>query len=305
MNQILSTGDNNEKSNINNVIKVFCVILVIFAIFLISIGVYSFIKNKKLEKAINSNLPTITIETKNGTANLKVTHTKSMDKIVYSWNEGEKTVIKADRNTQIEKSIIVPSEDCTLNISVFDIDGIETKYQRVFKYDPNADIAAPEIKISAVPGKIKIDVEDNKEMSYITYKWNDEEPIKVEASGEELNKMSEEIEVRKGNNKLKIVAVDKSGNTKEEEQEIIGASKPKINVSRSGSVLTIKITDDDEVKKVVYNLNGTVETKENTGENKQEFEFNVELKQGENLIAIQAYNKSGLTALYTGKATIK
>ena len=111
----------------------------------------------------------------------------------------------------------------------------------------------------------------------------------------------QEIEVKKGRNTLTIVAVDKNGNSKKEEKDILGASKPKISVGKSGGELVIKVTDDDEVTKVEYNLNGTDYTKENTNENKKEFEIRQALQQGENKITIKAYNKSGLVQEFSGK----
>ena len=306
MNQILSTQDKEEvkESNVKNIVKVFCIIIAVFAILLIALGVFSFIKNKKWQNTVNSNLPQVTIETKNGEADVKVTHTKSLKKFIYYWNKGEKTVVNLDNKTEMEKVLVVPTEDCTLNITIVDVDGIQSKFKREFKYDPNADIAAPEIKVSAAAGKIVIDVTDNDKLDYITYRWNDDEPTKVQAEGEDLSKISQSVDVIKGTNKLKVYAIDKSGNTKEFEEDVIGASKPKVDVKRSGAELIIKVTDEEEVTKVVYNLNGTTKTVENTTENKKEFEFRVTLKEGANVIALQAYNKAGLHSTFAGKSTL-
>lgn len=303
MNQILSTGDKQEKSNINKIIKVFCIIIIIFSIFFIIQGTYALIKNKDNQIAENRDVPTVTIDSNNGKATIKVTHNKSINKVMYSWGDGEIATVDAKNASELEETVVMPNENCTLNITVIDSDNKETKYKQYFEYDPNVDIALPEINISAVPGKIIIEAKDNVEMAYIEYRWNDEEVTKVEPSGEDKTKITKEIDVKKGNNILKVVAVDKSGNKKEDEKEILGASKPKISVGKSGADLVIKVTDDDEVTKVEYNLNGTTYTKENTGDNKKEFEFKHELKQGENIIAIKAYNKSGLVQEFVGKCT--
>lgn len=303
MNQILSTGDKQEKSNTNKIIKVFCIIIIVFSIFFIIQGAYALIKGKSETVEKNADVPNVEIESNNGKATIKITHNKGINKVIYSWNDGEETTLDVENKSEFEEILVIPNGDCTLNITVIDSNNIEKRYERHFEYDPNVDTILPEINISAVPGKITIEATDNKEMSYMVYKWNDGEEIKVEVSGEDTKKIKEEIDAKKGKNTLNVVAVDKNGNKKEEKKEIFGASKPKISIGKLGADLVIKVTDDDEVTKVEYNLNGTVYTKENTGDNKKEFEFKQEMKQGENIIAIRAYNKSGLVQEYVGKCT--
>lgn len=304
MNQILSTGDKQEKSNINNIIRIFCVIIIVFSIFFIVQGTYALVKSKN-EKIISSaDRPNVSIDSKGGSAVINVKNNKSISKVLYSWDNGESMEIDAQNKTELAETVVVPNGDCTLNISVIDSNGLVSKYEQKFEYDPSVDLASPEINISAVPGKITIEAKDNVEMGYITYKWNDEQEVKVEVSGEDRTKIVQEIEVKKGSNTLKVVATDKAGNTKQDERDILGASKPKIVVGKSGSDLVIKVTDEEQVTKVEYTLNGTQYTQENTGDNKKEFVFKVGMKQGENVIVIKAYNKSGLVQEFAGKANL-
>lgn len=304
MNQILSTGDKQEKSNINNIIRIFCVIIIVFSIFFIVQGTYALVKSKN-EKIISSaDRPNVSIDSKGGSAVINVKNNKSISKVLYSWDNGESMEIDAQNKTELAETVVVPNGDCTLNISVIDSNGLVSKYEQKFEYDPSVDLASPEINISAVPGKITIEAKDNVEMGYITYKWNDEQEVKVEVSGEDRTKIVQEIEVKKGSNTLKVVATDKAGNTKQDERDILGASKPKIVVGKSGSDLVIKVTDEEQVTKVEYTLNGSQYTQENTGDNKKEFVFKVGMKQGENVIVIKAYNKSGLVQEFAGKANL-
>lgn len=305
MNQILFTGDKQEKSDINKIVRAFCIIIIIFSIFFIVQGTYALVKNKEEKTITNSNVPDIAVVSQGGNAIINVKHSKEISKILYSWDDGETMEIDAQNKADISQEVVVPNGNCVLNISVIDLNGTEYKKQFQIESDPSADVVAPEINISAVPGKITIEAKDNIEMGYLIYKWNDDQEVKVEVSGEDHTKIVQEIDVKKGSNTLKVVATDKAGNTKQEEKDILGASKPKISVGKSGANLVIKVTDEEEVTKVEYNLNGTMYTKENTGENKKEFEFKQEMKQGENVIAIKAYNKSGLVKEYAGKATYK
>lgn len=304
MNQILSTGDKQEKSNINNIIRIFCVIIIVFSIFFIVQGTYALVKSKNEKIISNADRPNVSIDSKGGSAVINVKNNKSISKVLYSWDNGESMEIDAQNKTELAETVVVPNGDCTLNISVIDSNGLVSKYEQKFEYDPSVDLASPEINISAVPGKITIEAKDNVEMGYITYKWNDEQEVKVEVSGEDRTKIVQEVEVKKGSNTLKVVATDKAGNTKQDERDILGASKPKIVVGKSGSDLVIKVTDEEQVTKVEYTLNGTQYTQENTGDNKKEFVFKVGMKQGENVIVIKAYNKSGLVQEFAGKANL-
>ncbi len=305
MNQILSTGDKNEKANINNIIRVFCIIIIVFAIFFIIQGIYALVKSKDEKVITTSNKPNVIIDSNGGKAIINVNSNNNISKLIYSWDNGEQTEINAQNKNKINQEVLVPNGNCKLNIVIIDSNGTSYKFEKMFEYDPNIDVVMPEIKINTIPGKITIEAKDNVEMSYITYKWNDEQEIRVGASGEDLSKIVQEIEVKKGSNKLKVSATDKAGNTAYEENDILGASKPKVTVGKFGSNLIIKVTDDDEVTKVEYNFNGTNYTKENTGENKKEFEFKQEMKQGENVIVIKAYNKSGLVKEYAGKTNFQ
>lgn len=303
MNQILFTGDKQPNSSINNIIRVFCIIVIVFSIFFIIQGTYALVKNKDEKSIIKNDMPNITIETQGGNAIISVKHNKSISKVLYSWDNGEAMQIDAQDKTEINETVVVPNGDCTLNISVIDSNKIEYRKQFKIEFDPSIDMVLPEINISAVPGKITIEAEDNVEMAYIIYKWNDEQEVKVEVSGEEHKKIIKEIEVKKGFNVLNVTATDKAGNTKQYNQEIIGTSKPKVSVGKSGSDLIIKVTDEDEVTKVEYDFNGTIDTKENTEQNKKQFEFKLKMKKGENVILIKAYNKSGLVQEFAGKTT--
>ena len=83
----------------------------------------------------------------------------------------------------------------------------------------------------------------------------------------------------------------------------VGITKPTIDLKKSKGEIIIKVSDEKEVTKVEYEINGVKYTKENTGENKKEFEIRDLLVKGTNIIKVTAYNKDGLTAEKTGKCT--
>ena len=200
MNQILYSGGKKEKNNITKIVKAFCIIIIVFSLFFIVQGTYALVTKDSKTKigAKSDSTPNVNVTSQGGKAILDISHSKGISKVEYSWNDGEKTSIDENNKTQIKEELVVPNGDCVLNITIVDSDGIETKCEKKFEYDPSTDVTLPEINIKAVPGKITIEAKDNVEMSYITYKWNDEQENKVEVSGDDKTKITQEIEVKKG-----------------------------------------------------------------------------------------------------------
>ena len=87
-----------------------------------------------------------------------------------------------------------------------------------------------------------------------------------------------------------------------------GVNKPKIEVSREGNELNIKVTDETGIKKIEYTLNDAFYTTdtENTGVSlgMKEVNFKQSLYPGANKIVIKAYSESGIEAEFSGEATI-
>lgn len=308
MNQILSMGENNNnnsKSGINKIVVTFCIIIIIFALTLGGIGVYKLI-NEKDKKTYSEPAPTVEVVNANsnsGSAIIKVSSKSGVSKLIYTWDDGEENPINEQNKTEIEEQIIVPNGNCTLNIKIIEENGRESKFKKEFIYDSNKDTIAPDIKIAGENKKVSIVVTDNKELYAIAYKWNDEEATTITPEEGDKTTIKTTIEAKKGRNVLTVVAKDKEGNVKKEEEEIIVASKPKISVTRSNGTLRIIATDEDELTKIQYAVNDKTETVEIKDKNKKQIEIKEKLQKGENKIAIIVENKSGLKQTYVGKCT--
>lgn len=306
MNQILYTGDKNQKIEINKIVKIFCIIIIIFAILLIGQGTYFLIKNnnKKVKNNQNTIEPQVVANAEGSNIEIIIKHEIAIEKLYYSWKNGKETEINnVSGKNEIREEIILPNEDTTLNLRIIDINNDEYKFTKEFKYNDNIDVVKPRIQFNSITGNVVVTVTDNKEISYIEYKWNDEETIKIEANQEQKTKLEQKIVVKEGKNKLIVTAVDASGNVASEEKEIITVTKPIIQLKRSKGEIIIKVSDEDEITKVVYEINGTEYTKENTGNNKKEMEIRDLLIKGENIIKVTAYNKAGLSSEKIGKCT--
>ena len=141
------------------------------------------------------------------------------------------------------------------------------------------------------------------------YYWNEEDGTKKEAGENSKKQIEEKIDIKKGTNTLTVIAVDKAGNEKKIEQTYKGVKKPQIEVLREGNELIIKVTDEEEIKRIEYTLNGQEYSTDpnNTGASLgvSQVEFRQALAQGENKITIRAYNIGGVEARFEGEAQVQ
>lgn len=299
MNQILSTDMpmNNKKNknkkpvDIANIIKIFAVLMVILGIFIVGIGVYSIV-NDQLEKQEENIEPTISIENKTDTTILlKVTHKKNIASLEYGWNDEEKTVVNGNNGKYLEKEIEIPSGTNTLHVIIKDEDGKEMTYEK--QYEIESDI---NIEISG--NKIKISYEGDTPLSYMTYRWDEEEEKRIEVDGTSIN---QEIDAIKGLHTLTVIVVDENNKTDTKVQKINGVSKPKIilGVDDTQEHFVISASDDEKLEKVEFKLNQNDEVYElNLGDqNMKELNYKVpfELQSGENIIEVTVYNSNGVS----------
>lgn len=301
MNQILSTSmpSNNKKVRnrkpvqIGSVLKVFAIALAIFGIFMLGTGAYAIYKNQTAEQEKNIE-PTISIENKTDTTILlKVTHKKNIEKLEYGWNDEEKTVVNGNNGKYLEKEIKVPSGTNTLHVVVRDEDGKEMTYEKQYEIESN-------INIEVSGNKIKITYEGDTALSYMTYRWDEEEEKRIELNDE--MEIKQEIEAIKGLHTLTVIVVDEDNNTDTKVQKINGVSKPKIvlDVDDQKEHFVIKASDDEKIEKVEFRLNqDDNQTYElNLGdENLKELNYRVpfELQNGENIIEVTVYNSNGVS----------
>lgn len=144
MNQILYTGKNKSKTDVNKVLKVFTVILVIFAICFIALGVYLYNGTKPQEEIANNNPepePKPIIESKIDIAfssitdgvRVKITSNLEISEATYRWDEEPENNIEIGSNpNEIIKEIGIKQGIHTLYVTVVDEEGNkQTKEQPV------------------------------------------------------------------------------------------------------------------------------------------------------------------------------
>ena len=293
MNQILYVGDNknNGPVAVKSVIKFFAIVIIIFGIILIGEGTYSMYKG--IVANSGNNIPTVYMNRVNDTVVIKAENNIEIAKLIYSWNKGEETVLLPN-NKAVEEVVLLPNENSILNVTIVDIKGKETKFMQQWNIE-GIDIKKPEMEIATDDSsrKITIIARDETQIDYLIYKWNNEAETRVNGTERKYFETPDfPIDMKLGENKLTVTAVDKNGNTNTLEKTIIISSKPTIAVKQSNSKIHIVINDEVSIKTVSININGQVYAGEY--EAKKQLKLNVPLKQGNNTVSITVTNESGL-----------
>lgn len=313
MNQILDyTPNKNSKKSSNSsdtVVRVFAIILVIFSLCLLGSGVYSIVKNKKEEnKPIDKpTYATIDMVQDGDQAVITVTHDKVIESMVYSWNSDAERSVKGDGKKELEKTLDLPAGQNTLYIKVIDVNGVETSAHKEFTAESGVDIMNPVISLDIVNGEeermLKITATDETKIDFLTYRWNDEEEVKVDAE-ENDKEIVVEVAIKRGTNDITIVAVDSENNTTTETKSYTGLTKPEIliDLSADGSTLIIKASHENGVKSVYYTLNdnpyeGTFEEQGNP----KEVEFTQVLDEGYNRLVLTVTSVDGTETVFNGE----
>ena len=184
----------------------------------------------------------------------------------------------------------------TITIIAVDVNGLESKTQK--QYEVQGDIS---IEFQAEGNNIKIKAEGNEQLSYLTYRWDEEEETRVEINNMQAE---ESIEIPKGLHKLTVVVVDINNKTETKEQEIKGVTKPKVEVTTDGSSnFIIKASDEEGIKKVEFIINETDKNRLNLDqvlpiEERKTFEYSYPLHDGENKLEVRVYNESDVSEVF-------
>lgn len=264
MNQILQVErtKRTKSSSIDTkkIVLFFAVSIIIFGIILLGQGAYSMYKNKINEKVtlptpeVPEYEPTITFtKTEDNKLIINVESEKAISHIIYNWNAEVSETLDESGKTSIEEIIEIPVGENVLNISVIDTEGKETKKTETYIIEATK----PVIELSVVGNEIKISVTSETELSYVTHKWNSENEQKHDMLiYEDRTKFEKQLEIPKGQNTLKIIAVDINGNMAEKSQEIKGITKARTTTIVRGEYLYFTVIGEENIKTVEFTFNG-------------------------------------------------
>jgi len=307
MNQILQVQENRKKSksiDMKKIIIFFAVCILIFGAVLAGQGVYSFYLSKVNEKVNPSTpepdkqqqeyIPTIILtKTEENKLIINIENQIAISHIIYSWNNEAAITLEETGKTYIEEIIDIPVGENIFNISVIDSNGKETKKTE------NYIIEAPKpvIELSVVGNNIKITVTSEEKLSYITYKWNNEQEKKEDMlTYQDKTKFEKEIEIPKGQNTLKILAVDEKNNKSEKVQEIKGVAKLKDPIVKAkDGYLHFTFEAEENMKLVEFLFNGQqyVMNTETFGQTKT-VHYKIKMVEGWNYLKLIGTTESGV-----------
>lgn len=303
MNQILSVSNNQDKKkykgsvkDINSIVKFLAIILIMFGIFIIGSASYAIYKNGNTGESSMSK-PTILVEHKNeSTILLKVMHDKAISEIIYNWNDKENNKIDGKQRKYVEQEIKVPLGTNVLNVIAKDVNGQEINYTKEYRVETGINI-----NLQLEGNNIKVSVEGQNNISYVTYKWDDEQEVKKDVNN---TKFDTQIEIPKGEHVLTIVAVDIENNIETKEQKVKAIIKPKVNVTIEGENYLITASDEEGLKKVAFKTEDGKSYFINLENGEKEFVYRFPLKQGDNRIEVTVYNINDITAEKKVRCTI-
>lgn len=264
MNQILdynpNKGSGGKSSGSDNLVRVFAFFLIIFAIGLIVVASVSLLKNRKQEnQPIDTPVQaTITTEQTDDKVILKITHDKVIDSYVCKWDTGKEVTKNGGGKSAIEDSIELLKGEHVLNVKVIDIDGVESSYQETFTSENGVDSTYPEVELKLTEkSKLKIIATDDTELSFVTYRWNDDEEIRVDVE-DDPKKIEFEIDILKGRNNFTVIAVDTNNNTARQSESFTGLTNPEIeiNVSADKKKAEVVCKHENGIKEITVNMNG-------------------------------------------------
>ena len=296
MNQILITNDEKGHSTreIRPIIRFFAIAIIIISLIFIGEGVYNLSNSLKNNESFSK--PILNVEKNGSTVDLKVASDIGINKIEYSWNGGSTTVLKCEGKKNINSEIEMPQGDNKLDIVIIDVEGHKTKFKNIeVSFTDADDVTKPKISIVNGIGKISITATDETELDCLTYQWEGEEEVKVQAIDENNKTITQDISIQKGTKKIIINAVDKTGNKETISKKIVGSNGPEIKVSIADGNFVVKVTDEYVITKIEYTLNEEVFTVEGIPQGAKEYEFKVQLKDGTNYLKINAYENELMT----------
>lgn len=321
MNQILYTIENKEdKNKLNNITIFFAIAIIIFGILMASMGGYRIVSAKiQKEEAIEAaKVPSVKLNAESNHVIISVKHSKEIKDIIYSWNDGEETVLSKNTTDDIEEYIDVPAGTNTLKVTVYDIDGKNTTETKEFTYEGTY------MDVSIIENKsLKIVVTDMAGLQSVTYNWNSDEGVTAYPDEDDLTKIEIVTDIPSGLNTIKVNAVNRNNITQSKEVNVKGVTKPtmKISYNADKTRLKMKLNDDQGIQTYSYTLSNAplkdvvengqiieefkdkiqvVEQQSKPGNGETSIEDEVPFNSGFNYLEVTITNVDGAEETFTG-----
>ena len=200
----------------------------------------------------------------------------------------KRIVITGNGRRNIEIDIEIPGGTNILNVKAIDVQGQEISTDKEYTAD---DI----INLSVSGSKLKITAENETEIAYMTYRWDEDEEQRIDINATTVD---QEIDIPMGEHNLTVILVDVNNETITKEQKVKGVTKPTIDIGIDDAqeYYLITISDETGLERVEFTIRG--EQKTVTVENGEtELKYKLKLNDGdENRLEITAYNVDGIAS---------
>ncbi|MBR2289703.1 MAG: hypothetical protein IJ867_03655 [Clostridia bacterium] len=255
----------------DKVVKVFAILMVILAVFLIFSGVTSIMRNNEDKTANASNSQTVApvqaeilaeLDDILGRVTITVNSEITIDQMKYSWDKDHDNIVSGKKQTSLEEVINVPYGEHVLHVTVTDDQKNTTTKEFTFDSATGIDTTSPEIKLVASGSKLQVTATDDTSIAYVTYTWNEDgETVTMTPEEEGLQEYEFEIDIPMGTNTIVVWAVDGSdgANAKTVSKLIEAKTNPEISygfMDNEGAVLKIMCSHENGIKSIYYTFNG-------------------------------------------------
>lgn len=292
------TNNKKEPLDIRTTVLIFAIVLITFGIIITTSAILGIIFSGNNNDS-SLDWPKFETEEIEGVLYVTITHNKVIDKVTYKWGNGFETEEPGNGEKIITLSINIPAGDNILNMVVIDNESFSKRFEKSFIGVETVDELKPKIDLSRINSKLTIiatvDMNDDAKLAYLTYRWNNEQEIRIDATNNKST-IETQIVVPKGQNSLTVKAVKENGVFEERTQQILGSVKPVIDIKKTNDSFNIIIKHDSGIRSADIKCNGKVValTEDHFGPDKKVVELSARLTPGiVNTISITAISWDG------------
>ena len=236
MNMNMNGGNNGGGGKLDPKItkRIFAIAMIVFGLVMFISGLVGTLNSFSVPQADTGEYPMISTMQNDNILTLSIKNNVAIDVVEYSWNNGRISEIDGNNSLELLRDITVPQGENVLTLSIKDVNGNVTTKSNSFVGIEVEDTTEPEIDVVVVGSRLNISAKSvsDTRLSYLTYKWNNDKEIRLDATGDRMS-IDTTIDVLNGTNTLTIVAVNEKGISKTQVDEYIGVKKPdKMIVSR-------------------------------------------------------------------------
>ena len=305
-----NTSKNSTPIDTKKIIIFFAIAIGVLGIAIVSIFAARAMKKRGSSSGGNASKPQVAITYDEDNADdfisVSLKSDVGIEKITYTWDNDVPVTENLGGRPSYDLKIDIPIGATSIQVEVTDVNGQTTSSTQ--SVVPSTSSEKPVIKPVVIEGEdgkqLKIVATSGVPIKYITYKWNDEEEVRIDAEEEDTT-FETIIELRIGNNDIALTVVDNNNNKGTYKSPIVTKNDPIIDVTRNEDRLYLKVSHEKGLKKIEYDVNGETyvydEKYSAYDPAQKEVEFSFAMEEGENTVVITAISNEETETVYRGR----